>query len=197
MNKLLFYWIVLFPLAGLAQFNFINEFGAGLNLPILNPLHNASPVPALQLDYWHEFYSKTHYVHVEKSIETRIGLTFTDLSSNSLYMFNVGIQDSYRRDNYLLAFGADLVGFISQSSKISGEFIGMKKGGTFGQGDGLGIFYKFGRRLNDSWSITAELGGLVYLGNFYTYTGGPIVWRINTAPSIGLYRGNISLDYHF
>jgi len=192
-----FLFLFLIPECSFSQFTYLNELGIGINVPVLDPLHATPVVPALQLDFRHEFYHKTNYTFVDKSIEARIGFDYTNFSGNLLYMFNIGLQDSYRTDNYLLAFGGDLVGFLFQSDKIPGKFIDVNNGGRFGQGNGIGLFYKLGKRLNDSWSVTGEIGPLVYIGNFYTYRSGPIIWRESIPPSIGLYRANVSLNYHF
>jgi len=189
------FFAFLFSFCCFAQYD-LNEVGLGANVSFFNAFYNSTPVPVMQLDYKHEFYYKTKNFPHDRSVETRIGFSYSDFKPNSLYLVNIGLQNSYVNNEYLMAYGAEVVGFVFQSSRIPGKVLRVERGGTFGEGIGPGLFYKLGKRLNKYWSVNAEAGILVYSGNFYSWSTGELTWKCGY-PSFGLYKTGVSVNYIF
>jgi hypothetical protein len=197
-NKYLFFLSTLFfARVGFSQFNYPNNFGVGVNLPVLLSVYGLPLTPALQLDYRHEFMMRTRRYYVDKSWELRAGLDACVLPRTYLYMANLGFQYSYNQSDYLQAWGLDLLGFMTAFPLNTEVILGIHPTGQ-GQGYGLGAFYKFGRRISDRWSVTAEVGMAATMDNYTVwYFHDASVWHVGFTPNFALYRGNLSVNYHF
>lgn len=197
MRKIFLIGLLVSPLIHFAQFDLTNQFGIGVNVPVLIAVRDYPPIPMVQLDFSHEMYFKTRDPNIVKSTELRIGAGAMYLGSTYLYMFNLGLQKSLVETDYLHAVGVDLIGYMVQVPRAFADRIFGIAGVGKGNGAGVGVFYKFGRRLSSHWSITTEIGGMVTMDYYEATFYGPVVWKSAYTPNLGLYRGNISLNYHF
>lgn len=198
MRKLVFFIVLLLsPLFYFAQFDYSNQISIGGNAPILIAVREYPPFPIVQLDFMHEFYFQTRNPGIVKSIETRLGIGAMAFPSVSLYMINLGAQRTYSGIYYVNGFGADLIAYKVQMPRLFADRIFGIAGIGKGNGYGLGFFYKFGRRISEHMSITTEIGGAVTMDYYEATFTGPVVWKSSYTPNLALYRGTISMNYHF
>jgi hypothetical protein len=198
MRRLLVILLFTLSLTGFSQFDLTNQFGFGINVPVIVAARDFPPFPIVQLDFKHEFYFGTRNPSIDKSMEVRLGLGFVAFPSTSLYILNLGIQRSFVETQYLHALGVDLIGFaLPHVPRLFADKIFGTIGTGTGNGVGIGIFYKFGRSLSKNLSITTEIGGMISYDHYGASYGGPIMWESGYTLNAGLYRGNISLNYHF
>lgn len=195
----LFFFVLLFlsPLFNFAQFDYNNQVSIGGNLPILIAARDYPPFPIVQIDLMHEFYFQTRNPGIVKSIETRLGFGAMAFPSVSLYMINLGAQRTFSGVYYVNGFGADLIAYMVQVPRLFADRIFGIAGVGKGNGYGLGFFYKFGRRISEHMSITTEIGGAVTMDYYEATFTGPVVWKSAYTPNLALYRGTISMNYHF
>ena len=161
---------------GFAQFNYSNNIGVGINVPVLISAFDYIPLPIVQVDYRHEFYFSSRRSNLERSVELRVGVGGMAMLSRYTYMANLGFQYSFVETQYLQALGADLVGFMMQVPRARDQIFDISGIGK-GQGAGVGVFYKFGRRLSEHWSITTEVGAMFTMDNYSVSYLGYTVWR--------------------
>lgn len=197
MRKLLLFSAFFIPSISFAQFNSKNQLGVGLNIPTMVAARDFLPFPIVQFDYKHEFFFGTRNPNVEKSMELRIGFGVSSFLSKSFYMLNVGFQSSFVQTQYLHAWGCDFLGYDLNVRRNLAEKVLGTTGTGKGNGMGMGLFYKFGRSMGKSFSITTEIGVAATYDYYSASYGGPVMWESGYTPNVGLYRGNISLNYHF
>lgn len=190
-------FILVSSLLNFAQFNYSNQFGIGVNMPVLIAVRDYPPIPMVQLDFIHEFYFETRDPSIDKSIELRVGIGAMAFASTSLYMLNLGVQRSYSGIYYTHAFGLDLIAYMVQVPRAFADRIFGIAGTGKGNGAGIGLLYRLGRSIGEHWSVTTEIGGMITMDTYAASYTGPAVWESGYTPNIGLYRGNISLNYHF
>lgn len=188
--------ILFLPLSVFAQFDNRNEIGVGVNVPALVAIREYIPFPIAQIDYKHEFYFKTRNPNIDKSTELRIGFGGMSLPSSYLYMLNLGWQNSFVETKYLQAIGIDVLAYTQQTQRTTAKIFDTATLGK-GQGAGIGFFYKTGRSLGRHFSLTLELGVMGSIDNYTVFFNGPAFYNSGYTPNVGIYRANLSLNYHF
>ncbi|MCC6691526.1 MAG: hypothetical protein IT235_08350 [Bacteroidia bacterium] len=196
-SLLLAFSFLFFSFQCVAQFESLNAIGVGINVPAITAIRDIAPFPSFQIDYKHEFYFGTRNPSVDKSIETRFGISALNFPSTWLYMGNIGVQRSLVETYFLHAVGIDFIGFMFEAPRVFGDKIFKIVGTGKGKGVGAGVFYKFGYSLSKNISATAEVGAMFAYDYYAVSYGGPTMWSGGYSPNVALYRANVSLNYHF